>query len=544
MSDAEANEYSDIAYTHPIFFCGLPTVEATEKALASLDEDSALGPDLVPTRILKRCAKVLAPVLHLLILGILKFREWPSIWREHWVVPLYKRKSVYDPGNYRGIHSTFQISKVAERVIASLFVPQLICSGAYGRNQFAYMPERGARDALAQLVLTWISLLSKRRKIAVYCSDVSGAFDKVNSRRLLRKLRARGVSDEILLVVQSWLYERRARVAVGGKFSRDMKILNMVYQGTVLGPPLWNIYYADAALAVKVHDFLEIIFADDLNCFKDFGLSTSNLELHTEMRQCQGELHKWGRANQVVFDPSKESMHVLALHGGEGPNFRLLGVPFDHALSMSDAVTELVSEAAWKMASILRTARFFTDGELVNLYKSQLLSYLEYRTAAIYHACDTVLAPLDAFQQKFLRELGISEEDALFNFNLAPLSSRRDIAMLGLIHRCVLNKGPEHFNTFFAASTQQRRNTRSASARHGKQLSDIRNRRFLEIERRSALGLIWVYNRLPEEIVRHDNVKDFQRSLQSLLKDILLSGCDDWKYYLSPRIAVHKHPLR
>ena len=157
----------------------------------------------------------------------------------------------------------------------------------------------------------------------------------------------------------------------------------MVYKETVLGPPLWNIYYADAAIAVKVHGFLEIVFADDLNCFKDFGIHISNSELHEEMRRCQQELHKWGRANQVSFDPSKESMHVLALNGGEGPNFRLLGVPFDHALSMTDAVTELVSDATWKMASIIRTARFFTDGELVNLYKSQLLSYLEYRIAAI-----------------------------------------------------------------------------------------------------------------------------------------------------------------
>ena len=137
---------------------------------------------------------------------------------------------------------TSQISKVAERVIASLFVPQLIYTEAQGRNQFAYMPERGARDALAQLVLTWISMFSKRRNNAVYCSDVSGAFDKVNSRRLLGKLRFRGVPDAILLVMQSWLYERKARVAVGGKFSRDMKISNMVYQGTVLGPPLWNVY--------------------------------------------------------------------------------------------------------------------------------------------------------------------------------------------------------------------------------------------------------------------------------------------------------------
>ena len=145
------------------------------------------------------------------------------------MVPLFKRKSVYDPRNYLGIHLTSQISKVTERVIVSLFVPQLILSEAYGRNQFAYMPERGARDALAQLVLAWISLLSQRRKIAVYCSDVSGAFDQVNSRRLLRKLCASGVPDAILLVIQSWLYERRARVAVSCKFSRDMKIHNMVY---------------------------------------------------------------------------------------------------------------------------------------------------------------------------------------------------------------------------------------------------------------------------------------------------------------------------
>ena len=67
----------------------------------------------------------------------------------------------------------------------------------------------------------------------------------------------------------------------------------MVYQGTVLGPPLWNIYYADAAIAVKVHGFLEIVFADDLNCFKDFGIHISNSELHEEMRRCQQEPHKW-----------------------------------------------------------------------------------------------------------------------------------------------------------------------------------------------------------------------------------------------------------
>ena len=78
----------------------------------------------------------------------------------------FQTEIVYDRKNYRGIHVTSQISKVAERVIASLFVAQLICIGAYGRNQFAYVLERRARDALAQLVLKWISMMCKQRKIA------------------------------------------------------------------------------------------------------------------------------------------------------------------------------------------------------------------------------------------------------------------------------------------------------------------------------------------------------------------------------------------
>ena len=56
-------------------------------------------------------------------------------------------------------------------------------------------------------------------------------------------------------------------------------------------------------------------------------------------------MHKWGKTNQVSFDPAKESKHILALNGGEGQNFRLLGVPFDHALTMRDAVVDLVFEA-------------------------------------------------------------------------------------------------------------------------------------------------------------------------------------------------------
>ena len=51
MIDEEANEYTEILDSHLTFYCGLLIIEATEQALKTLDEDSAPGPDMSPTRI-------------------------------------------------------------------------------------------------------------------------------------------------------------------------------------------------------------------------------------------------------------------------------------------------------------------------------------------------------------------------------------------------------------------------------------------------------------------------------------------------------------
>eukprot|EP00969_Alexandrium_andersonii_P182986 8085360-Alexandrium_andersonii.AAC.1 len=77
-------------------------------------------------------------------------------------------------------------------------------------------------------------------RVAVYCADVSGAFDRVSSGRLLAKLASAGVHLRILRVLQSWLAPRSARVIVRGSESDLLDVRDMVYQGTVFGPPLWN----------------------------------------------------------------------------------------------------------------------------------------------------------------------------------------------------------------------------------------------------------------------------------------------------------------
>ena len=173
----ETNDYTAIGEANIADDTFLPIRSRdVRRILSKLKLDSATGPDGLATRVLKNCADELAYPLALIIRAVLSTGRWPQRWREHWVVPLYKKKSRADPSNYRGVHLTAQVSKAAERVLGAHFQRHLERSGAYGDRQFAYSKNRGYGDALALSLLTWLLALEHGQLIALYCSDVSGAF--------------------------------------------------------------------------------------------------------------------------------------------------------------------------------------------------------------------------------------------------------------------------------------------------------------------------------------------------------------------------------
>ena len=529
---AEITDYSDLGSPPNQAQTRYPSLgeKHARDVLQRLREDSGTGPDLLPALILKRCAEVLAKPVLTLFLCILHTGVWPECWLEHWVTPLYKKKSVFQPGNYRGIHLTAQLSKVVERMFKLLYQPFLTTTLAFGPRQFTYTAGRGARDALATLVLTWIWALAAGSKVAVYCSDVSGAFDRVSLERLVSKLKHKGLHPDIVAVLGSWLRQRRAIVVTGGAGSKEMTLSNMVFQGTVTGPDLWNTFFEDARRAINECFYEEVVFADDLNAFRVFPSGTENRAIDYNMKTCQGELHSWGASNQVTFDSSKESRHVLSATDPMGNGFRMLGVSFDEELTMASAVSEIVSAAGWKLKTLLRTRRYYKDSDLIVLYKAHLLSFLEYRTPAIYHDTCAVLSRLDAVQSKFLKDIGVDEVTAIFRFHLAPLSVRRDIAMLGLIHRTVLGKGPALFAQHF-------------KCRGSRSVHDPRIDSKALLVHRSAFGLVAIYNMLPPSVVETRSVSLFQLNLQSLVCKAAQTGHPKWQDMLSPRLALEAHPL-
>lgn len=122
---------------------------------------------------------------------------------------------------------------------------------AFGPNQFAYSRGKGSRDALALLTLSWLQAVAAGRNVEVYCSDVAGAFDRVSKKRLVRKLRAKKIHMKLVRFFTSWLRKRTAKFVVDGAQSVVVELTNMVYQGTVWGLTLRNMFFDDARQAVQ-----------------------------------------------------------------------------------------------------------------------------------------------------------------------------------------------------------------------------------------------------------------------------------------------------
>ena len=275
----------------------------------------------------------------------------------------------------------------------------------FGASQWAFRRGRGCQDLVLLLISSWVKDFQDRRKVGIFLSDISGAFDRVDADRMIAKLRRLGVAPTLLAFFMDFLAPRRARVAVDGADSREFCLSDMVFQGTVFGPCLWNIFFADIHSAAERSGCRERRFADDLSTSKSFERHVANEDIVEQMHVCQRDVHEWGVTNRVAFDPDKEEFAVLALQGGDAKSFRLLGPTIDEKLTMKECVGKLYRQAKAKSRALLRCRRYFGLADLLLLYKAHVRSQVEWCNGAIAHASFCLLSHLDSVQTSFLSML-------------------------------------------------------------------------------------------------------------------------------------------
>ena len=141
------------------------------------------------------------------------------------------------------------------------------------------------------------------------------------------------------------------------------------------------------------------------------------------------------------------------------------------------------------------------------------------------------------FFDKFLDDIGLTDASALLDHSLAPLGMRRDIAMLGLLHKVSLGAAAQPIQNMFAP----RRGSLdcfgigSTFPRHCRQLHDPVAFFHAPIIHRSIFGLIKVYNQLPFDVLDSKTPKHFQHHLQRSAKNAARAGQQSWQLMFSAR---------
>jgi hypothetical protein len=160
------------------------------------------------------------------------------------VSPLFKKKNSLDKGNYRPC-----ISKIYERAIRDQLMDFL--DKHFLPLLSAFRPDFGYQAALLKIIEDWKKALGDNKFIAAILMDLSKAFDCLPHNLLLLKLEAFGLSKNSLILLQSYLENRKQRIKIGSYYTDWDQMCKGVPQRSILGPVLFNVFINDIFLFVQ-----------------------------------------------------------------------------------------------------------------------------------------------------------------------------------------------------------------------------------------------------------------------------------------------------
>ncbi|CAF1001772.1 unnamed protein product [Didymodactylos carnosus] len=309
---------------------------------------------------------------------------FPAHWKNSIVNPLHKRGDKLDPSNYRPITLLQAFTKIPERLDSTT-------------------------NLLLEVVHKINGGLKENKFVRAGPLYFQKAFDNVNYECLLFKLYQKGIKGKALKWIEDYLLNRSIQTVLDGHNSSKRYVTKGVPQGSVLGPLLFLVYIDDLPIGI---DSSIKLFADDMILFNHHSNSViySN-NLNKDLVTIQGWSEKWfilnpKKCESITFSTRYHRKTVLTpppllLYGlpiQERDEVKYLGLILSYDLSWNSNVTRIVSKASSIVSLMKFHQRLLVRNIFDIIFKSCVLSALNYAAIIYSLTTDANLNKLESIQ--------------------------------------------------------------------------------------------------------------------------------------------------
>ena len=409
--------------------------EQVKKLLSKLNENKSMGPDGLHPKLLKYLSEnnnFVHSLTNLLKRCVVE-ECIPDIWKTAVVIPIHKKGSVHLPENYRPVSLTCILCKLYETILREHILSFVL--GLITDKQHGFLSGRSCVSNLLETLDKANEYMADGNCVDLLYFYFSKAFDTVSHYRLLVKLEALGISDNVLNIIRNFLSNRTMKVRVGDAVSNSKPVTSGVPQGSVLGPILFLLFIND--LPESILSMIKI-FADDVKMIVN-PLNLRQTEMDLE------ELQMWERLWVLNFNVEKcKVLHVGRSNPLNPYKFlgedlstceieKDLGVIFNNRLNFQDHIKAAISKAKSSLAWLLRNTLSRNAYVMKTAYKALVRHNVEYCCQVwapnTRHGNWALILEIESVQRTFTRIIegmtDLTYKQRLEKLNMTTLLERR-----------------------------------------------------------------------------------------------------------------------